>query len=404
MKIAIFEPRSEGHHLVYVRLIAGEAIRRGWATWVVTTRQAAATSAYDAVVEACDGRLSTSFMPSVPDLRSQSSLNLLRFQWSHFRAFQAGYNTLRKEAGVDAIYVVNHDYLDKVMSILGSPFGGTPFAGMLMSPTFHHPHMGVRCNAGRYPKLSEALFYRLLRIPTLRSLLTIDETLIMAAASRPEKEARKVRYVPDPASPPIDTTRTETRERMGIPREAIVILVFGVLSKRKGIKQLLGAVASDRDSRAVTVLLAGCADADTRELLGTEAANMLRDQGRLHEVGGFLSPADEDAVFAAADIAWLGYWRFSGASGVLVKAAASRLPVLACDEGLIEWVTRKYRLGEVISVDSLHDIVCGIRRLAENASLREGYGSRGARLAEFHTPAKFAGAICDALSVSSTTV
>ena len=49
----------------------------------------------------------------------------------------------------------------------------------------------------------------------------------------------------------------------------------------------------------------------------------------------YLNMDEENMVFSAADVVWLGYQGHYHMSGVLVQAGVMGLPVVASDEGLM---------------------------------------------------------------------
>ena len=126
--------------------------------------------------------------------------------------------------------------------------------------------------------------------------------------------------------------------------------LFGALTERKGVCQVLDAVAllpvATREK--VRVVLAGRIDpavvsdvASRASLLATAGA-----EGRCVEI--------VDRHLTTPELAWLvsessvilaPYQRFVGSSGVLTWAAAQRRPVIAQQYGLVGALVRDYRLG-----------------------------------------------------------
>lgn len=400
MRLTILEPEASGHHMIlYLRCIAQEAIRRRWQLHLVTTERATTHPAYQVVRAECGDSLQTSIMNAVDfPAASPSLLNLLKFQYQQFHAFEDAYRNVVVPQRPDAIYVVNFDNMDKVLAILGSPFGRTPFSGMLMSVRFHHRHVGVRDPGTRSDRLFEWLFYRVLRLPTLCALTTINQPLLDYVRRRKLRECEKIHYTPDIAVMRGQIERNAARNRLGIQDQQVVILVYGTLSPRKGIRELLKAVADPSCPETTTVLLAGEQDEDIQGFLSTPDNQHLRSSGRLIVMHGFLSDAQESLAFHASDIVWLGYRSFYGMSGVLVQAGMMRLPILACREGIIGWMTSQNDLGEIVDVDDHAQVLGAIERLVTSPDLRLHYGSHGASMAQSHTESSFANAICDAIS------
>ncbi|MBN4073776.1 MAG: hypothetical protein COC05_04070 [Gammaproteobacteria bacterium] len=399
MKVIIFEPEASGHRMIlYVRHIVQEALRRGWDLHLVTTERVVDHPAYQVVKKECKDKLKISFMPRVQfPVENPTVLNLLNYQYRQYKAFELAYRSIAKENVPDVVYVVHLDYLFNVMSLLGSPFDNTPFAGMLMSVRHHHQRMGVIGSASRQDWLYEKLFYRLLRIPTLGSLCVIDESMYEYALKERFSSYDKLIYVPDVAHLQGTITREEARESLGVRNDQIVLLVYGSISERKGISFLFNILVADGCPKNVIVLLAGKQDQFTREFLLASVAMNLRTAGRLIEMPGFLDDTREYLSFRAADIVWVGYQGFYGMSGVLLQAGRMGLPVVACKEGLIGWITRRHEVGESINICDHVQALSTIIRLAKDSEAREFYGRRGFYLSQRHIPKLFGEGICNAL-------
>lgn len=168
---------------------------------------------------------------------------------------------------------------------------------------------------------------------------------------------------------------------------------------RKGIDALLNAIQRVDFPQEICLLLAGKQDDDVRCLLASEDVRVLREAGRLREIDAFLDDEDEYRVFRAADIVWMGYRGHYGSSGVLTQAGTMRLPVVACDVGLIDWMTREYELGLTVAVDDARSVAAALGTLTSNRALYQNLGENGRKLAARHNGEFFAKEICDAVSL-----
>jgi glycosyltransferase involved in cell wall biosynthesis len=400
MRLTIVEPEASGHHMIlYLRCISQEAMRRGWQLHLVTTERATKHPAYQIVRTECGDALQTSIMPHVEfPVANPSPLNLLRFQRQQFRALADAYQGVIMPQRPDVIYVIHLDHFDKMLSVLGTPFGRTPFAGMLLSPRFHHRHMGIIGPETRRDLLAEQLFHWLLRLPTLYALTVINRPLVEYAQQRKFRGYEKIHYIPDVGSLVGKVDRNTARESLGIRDDQSVILVYGALSPRKGIRELLGAISDSSCPETVAVLLAGSQDEATQELLNTPDNRRLHAAGRLIVMQGFLNDEQEYLAFRASDVVWLGYRGFYGMSGVLVQAGMMELPIIACREGIIGWMALQNGLGEIVDVSDHLQVIHAISRFVETPSLRSRYGSRGTAMAQDHTSWSFGFAVCDAIA------
>jgi glycosyltransferase involved in cell wall biosynthesis len=267
-----------------------------------------------------------------------------------------------------------------------------------MAVNHHHIHCGVRGPAKRLSGLNERVFQRVLSVPQLRSLVTIDPLLREYATGGEHRYSEKIVEAPDIAHLSRLMSRNVAREIVGLRYGQIGVLLYGSLTRRKGLDVLMGALVHDRASEDLVAVVAGNQDRDAARILASPVAERLRSQGRLLEFPGFQSEMQEAAHFGAADIVWLGYRGFSGMSGVALQAAAAGLPVLACREGLIGWLAGKEQIGPTVDIEDAAAVAFTLSRLGECPEERARYGEQGRRLANERSPEQFAGVICDAVA------
>lgn len=162
---------------------------------------------------------------------------------------------------------------------------------------------------------------------------------------------RKGRHLlPDPWTGAFgEQSRSQARRELGWPGAAPTVLLVGYQDDRKGF------------SRAVRVLVRA-ADAERRlhvHIVGRVAPEfsadlaLLREKfgARLTHVEEYVSDQRMATTMSAADLILLPYSEaFTSTSGVLVRAAASRTPVLSTAHGLVGWRVLAYRLGRTFPV------------------------------------------------------
>ncbi len=400
MKVAIIEPSYEavGHHCVHVRHIILECLRRGWSVCLCTCLGRDIHPAIAELPAHAQSAVVVRYMPFVAFPRNPNSASLLRYQFAWFKVFHEFYEAMPFREGPDAIYMVNLDYCDKAMAVRGSPFGACPLAGMLMFANFHHADVGITGTPRRADALRRLAFKRLLKIDTLQSVVCLDESLLRFSSDRKIPGAEKLRYVPDIAPLEEMGDRRVARRGFGLQDEDYVVLVYGRLGARKGIRQLVQAISGVPSIANVKLLLAGAPNGDALDVLRSPAAETLRSAGRLVEL---LRPIDgkveEGLLFSAADAVWLGYSGHAGMSGVLVQAARAERPVIACDQGVIGWFTERHGLGEVVDIEKPAEVAQSIEKLASNPGLRQQYADAGKCVGASHTPENFSRVICDAI-------
>jgi glycosyltransferase involved in cell wall biosynthesis len=400
VRLLIVEPDAEGHHMVlYTRLLIKEAVSRGWSVTILTTESSRKHEAFKTITADLGKEPKTIIMP---DVRYETT-GAFALSASHLRLWKAlskAANANAQFADFDLIYCINLDYFEKALSLFGSPFGRKPFAGMLMNPKFHRFPMGVGPRS-RSDLLYRMLFKRLLAIRGLKRLLVIDELFQEFCMREGLAHADKIRPVADVGEISTRIPRSSARQDFGISTSAFVILLYGSLSRRKGVDELLRAV-QHLDDPEVVALVAGKPDEEISQLLSSPWCRAMVKSGQLIVRAEFHDDNSEAKVFAAADLAWLGYVGGAyGSSGVLYQAGSSGLPAVSMAEGLVGWTVRKYKLG--ISLDSTDTlrVVEVIRQLRDDDAMANEFSEKGRRLAERHTGAVFAETICNALAASA---
>jgi glycosyltransferase involved in cell wall biosynthesis len=156
----------------------------------------------------------------------------------------------------------------------------------------------------------------------------------------------------------------DLRARLGIPREAFVLLAFGHVADRKNLDLVIDALAGQHQAHLVVAGRPG-SSADRALAFYAGRARQAEVAARVHFVDAFIPDSDVPAYFAAADAIALTYAReFVSQSGVLQIAALFDKPLLASGgEGPLPATVRGYDLGVVVEPDSARAIAAGLERL-----------------------------------------
>lgn len=96
---------------------------------------------------------------------------------------------------------------------------------------------------------------------------------------------------------------------------------------------------------------------------------------RVRHEDRFVPEGDLPAIFAAADVVLLAYSRvFTASSGVLSRAAATGVPVLACNHGLVGYRVQQWGLGKTFAAESVDAFCESFRTLRVTAPQLERSG------------------------------
>lgn len=398
MRLLLLEPESGGHHLHHVRSVLQAWTQRGHTTTLVTFPSTLEHPFFNTIRETTEDRLTTVTLPNEQRWRTR----IARWPWSvskivYYRMFKA-LRPVLESARPDVLFLPYLDYCDLPAALLGSPFGSVPWLGLAIHPTFHHAAMEVDTPPLLRHRLMRRAFPRLLARPSFRGYFTIDPLLSPYTEQVYPHLAGKVQYVADPVQWPDSTpAQKESRAELGLPLNRPILLLFGSIAPRKGVGPLLRAALHPAFPKDVVLFFAGKQTDEAASLLECSEAHTLRTQGRLIEHNAYLSDDAETHAYAASDLVWLGYTDFYQMSGVLVKAASMGRPVVACNQGLIAWFTRRHHLGLVIDVFDPEAVARAVNDLLYTPALYDSCRTHGLRLARMHSIDRFADAIVDCL-------
>jgi len=228
-----------------------------------------------------------------------------------------------------------------------------------MRPDFHYAALGLNVPVRRGANIKKYIFNRLLSNPELTSLLTLDEAMFQYYS---ETTPGKLQLLPEPAEyvKPDNLTVERVQADLHLSQGAKKILVYGSLTKRKGIINLLKAILRLDDSCGFQAVFAGKMEDEVLVELSKDDYKLLLENKRLLVIDRFISSEEESVLFSTAYCCWLGYIGHYRASGVLIQSCHYKLPVLATNEGIIGWQVGKYAPGilmDAYSVDDIHQSI-----------------------------------------------
>lgn len=364
-RVLLVEPSASGHHMaLYVRYVVRELDKIGVEISLLTTRDAAADTAYQLVEEELPKSAKVHFFDTEPQTITPTAANLFLKQLSNWKRVRDAARKVIATDSPDIIYIPTVDWIAKAIETLGSPFGMLPFVALYMSPKHHRYVTGIGPRS-RFDTLYDVLFKRFLKLPTLKKLLVIDEMFCEYGKNRYQDGKDKLDFVPDFAVIEQEVSKEQAREQLKISQHSKVLLVYGSLTFRKGIRELLNALSSKNSPNDVIVLLAGRSSEGIVQLLKQPEFAHLISEGRIITRLHFHDAKGESMVFAAADAVWIAYVQgFYGSSGVLHQAVGYGLPVIAVDQGLIGTLVTKFELGTVLDPKDVDQAVDSLKALS----------------------------------------
>lgn len=368
-KVLILETCANGHRGPYLHWMATGLVEHGFNVTIITLPEVMAHPSLRALSERIpDGGGPLQIIEAAAPVKLPSSvaggglIGLAYPQLAYWRLFRAWYREFAEIVKPDVVYLPDLDSTLYATGLLGSPFGACPWTGLVMRPSFHYKDIGVVAPEPSLAAIRKAIFFRLLNNRYLRYLLTLDEPLSEYLKGK-GTAAEKVVFFPEPAASHKIKDVIVAKEMFGLSKDRKAVIVYGAITARKGVIELLRALACPDFPPSVDVLLAGKISTEIRNALSEDWIQSLVVNGRLRIVDRFISDDEEPFLFAATDVVWLGYKAHYGASGVLVQAARSGCAVLACKEGVIGWQTVRHHLGETASIDDKSSIISALHRI-----------------------------------------
>ncbi|MFM0161593.1 glycosyltransferase [Paraburkholderia sediminicola] len=343
--VLIVEPNLTGHRWRYVEWTMQACTEAGYPCMLATESGNEDHPLARQIVAANRADLQIAFVD--PDERPRGLLGKSN-QYSRFhRYFKRVHRIVSRAQPIRLVVVPYVDYFFYGLPFLGSPFGKTPWISITMRSTFHHHKVGIKSPDRPVVNAIKALlFKRAVRTAGLRTLLTIDPTLPEWSAHHASKHSAAVAYVADPFPDEQAENPVLARERLGLDPTQRYLLVYGSITERKGIYELVHALT--RLEHAPTLIVAGEQDAGTRHFMRNHVRSLTPAPLILDS---FIANDVERDLFSACDAVWLGYKGHYGMSGVLVQAYRFGKPVIATEDGLIGWFSRRCELGPI-----LHDL------------------------------------------------
>src|SRR5680860_66793 len=297
MNILIIEPFVDGHHGAYLRWMVDALISRGHRVQIATFEESLPHPTVQAMLLTHDKNIS--FITSSLHRFGTSERNLFEmiYKMIKFRnIFRDFYKRAIQNSRVEFVILPYLDYCTYAFAILGSPFGKTPWSGLVMRAGFHHSAWGVKAPTGKINSVKERLFFRLLRNPFLRALFTIDVTLKEYTENLSPPQAPRLVYIPDVTEMKRSMSREQARNELGVEKHCFIILVYGDLTLRKGIEVLIRATAEENFPSEGHLLFAGKQDEEVGKILRSPLATTLKVSGRIHQINRFLNTNEENMV------------------------------------------------------------------------------------------------------------
>lgn len=300
-----------------------------------------------------------------------SKFSLIKYQFTFYFKIKEEFKKLNNIYNFDHVFLSSLQRFDKALSILGSPFEDTNFSGVLLGLKFHLKKYHFKYDETN-SKLSEFLFFKLLKINSLKFIITNDFLLKKFINSSQINLKKKLIFLHDPKEFRFKYKKDEARKFLSINNKTFVILVYGAIIDSKGIIKLLN-IYKEKISIDLKVIIAGDQFGYTKKYLKNNYVKNLIKNNKLKIISGWQSESDEAKLFFGSDLIWIGYENYPFPSGVLYQSVAADKPSLVSKNGFIYYLNKTYNIGYPVNINNpkeLIDIIFKIKKNKKNIKLK----------------------------------
>ena len=248
IRVLLFEPRFEGHHLPWTGMISNALLAEGYDVIFAHGSNPQQLSRLDEAFPGLCEQLDCVAVQEGNTFNGGSALSALR--------------QIVERCSPDRILVANLDEFASGLFRRASLWGGygQSMKGRIRG-IYHRPRPLDPAQGGFGNMLKRFGYRRLVHCGMFAGLGILDEFLVADAGGA--SGTPRMTWMPDFWRPMETVHREDARTTMGIPEDAMALLFFGVSHRRKGLDLAVSAMETCADERAF-LLLAGRQDNDSR--------------------------------------------------------------------------------------------------------------------------------------------
>ncbi len=324
----IFEPRTEGHHLSWLRYITEDLIVGGFKLTLAVDYRPRAKKLIDQQL--------ADLLPKIRVLSVYNDSGM----WEGGNKLQALAKCFRK-SGAHEIFMTNFDEI--ASGCLRRAAVGV-YPPEVLQGRINGVYFRPRFLANKFWPVGNIIkafgFRRLCQRSWFKNIYLADEYLTDEGGQT--YAGPRFVFLPDPWSGNFSHDKEISRRKLNLPIDKYIFLHYGIGTRRKGLHLVIRTLLEIAPPHEIFLLCAGKL-ADDRELL--QGLAELEKRGVAKIMNRYVTEAEEELCFSACDVVLLPYVKHFGSSGVLSRAAAAGKMVLASDEGLVAKRVKKHNLG-----------------------------------------------------------
>ena len=259
---------------------------------------------------------------------------------------------LNKKKSYDAIYFNHLDPFFYIYTFLGFFVKLKNVNGLLLNCKFHHSFFNFKKNI-ILDKIKFYLFRLSLKNKNISKIFLVDY-LIKDFLSYYNIKSKKIIFVNEAFNEIKPISTHAARRKLYFKQKGKYILVYGAITYRKGLIELIDTVSSDVKLNEYNIIVAGVIQKEFyNSLKNLESYKKLLKNKKLYIMNKFISENEERKLFSSTDYVWLGYNNHSSdsSSGVLNLSVMSEKIVISSNRGLISNIVKSNKIGYVYNSD-----------------------------------------------------
>ena len=367
MSILLIEMEVRGHHISsYTRSIVANLIKKKKKIILLTSGEIKNNKFYLYLKK--NTKIICVKKIKYPDNKKQ--INFFKFQLDYYSMIKKTFEKIYKKNKIDYVYLNTLDFLDKPLSIFGSPFGDVNFSGLYLNPKFY---MSFNIFSLNYIKkiIYEILFFRLLRINNLKNIFFVDPLCFNYLKKKNILYPKKISLVNEMGTAnqikKFTFSKRKCKKILKIENNKFIILVYGSIRENKSLSELVKIASRLTQEFQIKILIAGEQDSETRNFLKKNVLNNKLINNSFIILNQYIDDRLEKIIFKAADVTWLGYSKnFYGSSGVLFLSSQNKVPVIGSDHGVLNWYLKKFNIGFAANLSNSLGVINIIEKLIVN--------------------------------------
>ncbi|MBD3882072.1 glycosyltransferase [Phormidium tenue FACHB-886] len=404
-RIMVFELAVYGHHPVYIQYLVEYWCKHRLAGQLSFVVSPEFLQAHPQIVE-----LPASYDISTVEfvaIEREEQTQLSRQKHSFWGRAQLAFQQWRlvckyvEKLQATRCLILSLDFFQLPLALASKP--DCQFSGIYFKPILHYPTFSNYASSWKeqIQRRREALILnQILRKPQLQTLFCLDPFAVKAI-NKLHRQPKAV-SLPDPVQlyDPMAIDTADLKAKLQIEPDRQVFLLFGELTGRKGIYQLLTAIQQLAPELCEKLCLVIVGRAGVEEQIQIKVAVQTTRQMQpvqIIEHYQYVSDQEVQAYFQLSDVILAPYQKHVGMSGILLLAAAAQKPVLSSDYGLMGEMVRCYQLG--LALDSTDAVVLaqGLAHCLLTDPAEIGNRQQMQRFAEENSADRFAATIFEAI-------